>query len=161
MGVAFKMLKQLGCQVSTIDPEDQEGANSSNFIEVRQQAQPVLFQMLIEFGYQPFLTVDSAVAIRVEQPRQRAREEVFAALAAPKPPRPPQQVEGQSARPRMSSQEEQDMVRRLTERKAAKAAEAAAAAAQEKEKEARSCRCCQTATFPSAHSFLPLTCICE
>jgi hypothetical protein len=109
--VAFKMLKQLGCQVQTVesDGDDDGPAAAQVFIEVRQKAQPVLFQMLLEFGYQPFPISDGCLAIRVEQPRQRAKDEVFAALSVPKSysssQKPVEQHE-QPARPRMSTQEE-------------------------------------------------------
>jgi len=125
--VAFKMLKQLGCPVQTVESEDDNGNGGSSvhcFIEVRKNVQPVLFQMLIEFGYQPFLTVDRAVAIRVDQPRYRARDDVFAALATRKPSQNLTEDLPKPMRPKMSAEDEQRMIERLAERKAKKNAEA-------------------------------------
>jgi len=127
--VAFKMLKQLGCQVRQ-RPSEEDGGDGNDagnapeaVIEVRLQEQPILFQMLLEFGYEPRPDTDGVPSICVEQPRQRARDEVFAALAAPKPAKAPPAAEVTLTppRPRMTAQEKAEMVKRLSERRTAKA----------------------------------------
>eukprot|EP00929_Paragymnodinium_shiwhaense_P091843 TRINITY_DN51733_c0_g1_i1.p1 TRINITY_DN51733_c0_g1~~TRINITY_DN51733_c0_g1_i1.p1 ORF type:complete len:1191 (-),score=318.97 TRINITY_DN51733_c0_g1_i1:263-3835(-) len=78
--VAFKMLRQLGCEPTMV--EDADGVDAS-YIEVRQTEQPVLFQMLHELGYQP-RRENGTPSIRVEPPKRRSAEEVVASLSAPK-----------------------------------------------------------------------------
>lgn len=129
--VAFKMLKQLGCPVLSTGNGDPQAGDASEmaeqerfYIDVRKKDQPILFQMMLEFGFQP--SEAETACIRVEQPRQRVRDELFAALAQKKPPRLPpggrEEEEGAPAAPKpmMSVRAEQELVKRLSERRVSK-----------------------------------------
>eukprot|EP00438_Fugacium_kawagutii_P002003 Skav208920 [mRNA] locus=scaffold787:97684:99849:+ [translate_table: standard] len=74
--VAFRMLKQLGCEVHKLD--------EMNFAEVTLSKQPVLFKMLVELGHRPCKNEEGDVVVRVKEQRPRKPEELVAALFAPK-----------------------------------------------------------------------------
>ena len=80
--VAFRMLKQLGCEVHRL-----EGENEVVFIEVNLSKQPVLFKMLVELGHAPRKKEDGDMVVRVKEQRQRKPEEVVAALSQPRKPK--------------------------------------------------------------------------
>eukprot|EP00933_Yihiella_yeosuensis_P073581 TRINITY_DN8229_c0_g1_i1.p1 TRINITY_DN8229_c0_g1~~TRINITY_DN8229_c0_g1_i1.p1 ORF type:complete len:1211 (+),score=289.99 TRINITY_DN8229_c0_g1_i1:76-3708(+) len=82
--MAFKMLKQLGCEVKRSMPEN-EGDEVETYIEINNSDQPVLFKMLLDFGYSP--QREGGVGyIRIKEPRRRRAEELVADLSAPKRP---------------------------------------------------------------------------
>lgn len=123
--VAFKMLKQLGCQVCkpcapAADPAEGNGAiEGEPFIEVTHAEQPVLFQMLLDWGYRPLQNAHGLQVVRVtDERKQRSQEEAMSALSAPRPPALPRLSEGDGwpttgARPRMAPEQEQEMIKRL------------------------------------------------
>eukprot|EP00930_Biecheleria_cincta_P095759 TRINITY_DN87681_c0_g1_i1.p1 TRINITY_DN87681_c0_g1~~TRINITY_DN87681_c0_g1_i1.p1 ORF type:complete len:1026 (-),score=245.35 TRINITY_DN87681_c0_g1_i1:241-3318(-) len=120
--VAFKMLKQLGCEVQSMEASD-DGEPEELFIEVGVIRQPVLFKMLVELGYLPQRSAEGEMMVRVVEKRARKPEEIAAALSAPRrPPRQPsrqqddsEQSEGYPAigRPKLRREDEQDLVNRL------------------------------------------------
>lgn len=124
--VAFKMLKQLGCEVRIGGTQGEP----EPFIEVSKVGQPVLFQMLLEFGYDYFCGQDGAPTIRVVERRQRSQDEVAAALSKPRQVSQPE-TEGDgwpviAPRPKLRPEEEQELVRRLAAPRVPKAGESAA-----------------------------------
>lgn len=113
---AFKMLKQLGCVCKFNESDGQP------YIEVAHSAQPVLFKMLLDFGYQPLKDEDGVPVIHVNQPRMRTQEEIIASLTAPRQPKPPPPTEMEKAssatsRPRLLPEEEAELVQRLAARR--------------------------------------------
>ncbi|CAE7361712.1 unnamed protein product [Symbiodinium sp. CCMP2592] len=111
--VAFRMLKQLGCEV--LSDEDGE----ARYVQVGIKTQPVLFKMLVELGHAPRRGEDGEFMVQVVEQRGRKPEEVVAALSAPrKPPRAPRQEpedEGYPSmpRPRLKPEDAQLLVNRL------------------------------------------------
>ncbi|CAE7764618.1 unnamed protein product [Symbiodinium sp. CCMP2456] len=111
--VAFRMLKQLGCEV--LSDEDGE----ARYVQVGIKSQPVLFKMLVELGHVPRRGEDGEFMVQVVEQRGRKPEEVVAALSAPrKPPRAPRQEpedEGYPSmpRPRLKPEDAQLLVNRL------------------------------------------------
>lgn len=106
--VAFRMLKQLGCEVR---PE----ANDTNFVEVSLAKQPVLFKMLVELGHGPIRNEEGTMVVRVQEQRPRRPEEVVAALSAPRKSKTPEE-EGYPSiglRPRLKPEDEEQLVKRL------------------------------------------------
>lgn len=121
--VAFKMLKQLGCEVHQPASEGEDVPTAEPYIEVSVKEQPVLFQMLLEFGYPIQKGNDGYSAIRVTEKRQRRQGEISAELAAPrKPPLlslPPECLNADGwvslPRQRLRPEAEQELVKRLCE----------------------------------------------
>ncbi|CAE8587414.1 unnamed protein product, partial [Polarella glacialis] len=118
--VAFKMLKQLGCEVRRAEPPEGEGGvEGEAYIEIPSAEQPVLFKMLLEFGYRPQRCPESGQGvIRVVEVRQRRPEELAASLAAPRrrAQKEPDEDEGWPSvgnKPRLRPEEEQELVNRL------------------------------------------------
>ena len=106
--VAFRMLKQLGCEVR---PE----ANDTNFVEVSLAKQPVLFKMLVELGHGPSRNEEGTMVVRVQEQRPRRPEEVVAALSAPRKSKTPEE-EGYPSiglRHRLKPEDEEQLVKRL------------------------------------------------
>lgn len=120
--VAFKMLKQLGCEVQSAEASN-DGEPEEMFIEVGVVRQPVLFKMLVELGYLAQRSADGEMMVRVVEKRARKPEEIAAALSAPR--RPPRQSSRQQddsdqsegypaiGRPKLRREDEQDLVNRL------------------------------------------------
>lgn len=113
--VAFKMLKQLGCEVRRPPPGPEGEPSGDPFIEVGVAEQPVLFRMLLEFGYNPIPNEAGVPVVRVAERQRRRPEEVVADLTQPK-------VELLSAegwpsvgppRPRLKPEAAEELVRRL------------------------------------------------
>eukprot|EP00927_Polykrikos_kofoidii_P042160 TRINITY_DN36013_c0_g2_i1.p1 TRINITY_DN36013_c0_g2~~TRINITY_DN36013_c0_g2_i1.p1 ORF type:complete len:1086 (-),score=181.16 TRINITY_DN36013_c0_g2_i1:220-3477(-) len=129
--LAFRMLKQLGCEVKREEPVllggEAGSSEGASYIEVRHVDQPVLFQMLLEFGYRPFRTDSGVQAIRVNPPRLRPQEETVASLAAPRrfgrPRAGDEEDEADETawpsmpRQRLDPEREKELVSRLTKRK--------------------------------------------
>ena len=102
--VAFRMLKQLGCEVC------KEGEIS--FVEVSLAKQPVLFKMLVELGHGPCRNQDGDMVVRVKEQRPRKPEEVVAALSAPRS-KPQEEGYPSIGRPRLRPEDEEELVKRL------------------------------------------------
>eukprot|EP00435_Cladocopium_sp_Y103_P053462 s1252_g17.t1 len=77
--VAFRMLKQLGCEVRRLESD-------VCFVEVSLAKQPVLFKMLVELGHGPCRNQDGDMVVQVKEQRRKP-EEVVAALSAPRKPK--------------------------------------------------------------------------
>lgn len=118
--LAFKMLKQLGCDIRGGHEQ-----GTCQYIEVGKIGQPVLFQMLIEFGYDPIAGADGSQVIRVMDQPHRSAEKLVADLCRPRKvgKRNDSDIEfpegcadgfitGQ-ARPKLRKEEEEELVKRL------------------------------------------------
>merc|ERR1712232_133285 len=81
--VAFRMLRQFGCEVKWTEPQGSGDVNAHAYVEVCLAEQPQLFQMLLDFGYLPSGS-DSGPVVRVHAPKQRSQEEMVASLSAPR-----------------------------------------------------------------------------
>lgn len=116
--VAFKMLKQLGCEVRGGGLD-----GSEPFIEVSRIGQPVLFNMLLDFGYEPAAAEDGSPMIRVVDRGRRSQEEVVASLSRPRHHPKGDASEGfggeadgwpvSAPKPRLRPEQEQEMLSRL------------------------------------------------
>ena len=93
--VAFRMLKQLGCEVHRLEGEkagEDMTQYSQCFVEVNLAKQPVLFKMLVELGHGPRRNEDGDLVVRVKEDRHRKPEEVVAALSQPRKPKEVKEV---------------------------------------------------------------------
>lgn len=103
--VAFRMLKQLGCEVQRDE--------SSCCIEVSLSEQPVLFKMLVELGHGPKRNEAGDLMVQVKEPRPRNPEQLVAALTARKAKVDPNEGYPCIGRPRLRPEDEQELVKRL------------------------------------------------
>merc|ERR1740138_970702 len=107
--LAFRMLKQLGCEVKRMPISkvaEAAGEEGDPYIDVDSGEQPVLFGMLCDFGYQAIAGPSGRPMIHIEQTRGRGVEEVVANLSMPRPAHLAEAAEKRGA-PRFRSAAEQ------------------------------------------------------
>ncbi|CAJ1350567.1 unnamed protein product [Effrenium voratum] len=102
--VAFRMLKQLGCEVR----QEEE----ASFVEVSLARQPVLFKMLVELGHAP-RKAEGELLVRVKEQRPRKPEDLIASLSQPRKTEATEEGYPVVGRPRLRPEDAQQLVERL------------------------------------------------